>query len=329
VIARRSAIAAIGLALAGAAPFALAQQQPRTWRIAYLGASNPETAAAVLDVFRSSLRTLGYVEGRNVILEYGYANNDLTRLPQLAEDLARLKPDVMLVHSTPASVAAKRASGTIPLVMVGVADPVGVGLVPSLARPGGNLTGVTNLIAELGGKRLELLREILPKVSQVAILLNPDDPNADAQVRYATIAARNIGVKLGPITAVRGAADLEAAFASVVKSGAGAAIRMVDPLLAPLRKQTAELAAKHRLPVVYPFREDVAVGGLVSYGANLPAQFGIAAALADKILRGAKPADLPIQQPTQFELAVNLKAAKALGITIPQTVLLRADQVIE
>jgi len=199
----------------------------------------------------------------------------------------------------------------------------------NLARPGGNITGITNIAAELAGKRLELLKEIMPRVSRIAVLLNPDDPVAAVQMRNAEGAARSLGIQLQPIVQVRSAEDLEGAIAASVKGGAGAAIRMVDPLNNSLRKRTVELAAKHRLPIMYPFREDAEAGGLISYGTNLPDQFRRAATFVDKILKGAKPDDLPVEQPTKFELVINMKTAKALGLTIPQPFLMRADKVIE
>ena len=213
--------------------------------------------------------------------------------------------------------------------MYRVADPVGNGLVPSLARPSGNITGITHIVAELTGKRLELLKEIVPSASRIAVLVNSDDPNATVQIQNAEAAARTLGVKLQPVLTVRGAGDLKRAFEAISRSGAAAALRMVDPTGGSLRARTVELAARHRLPVMFVFREDVEAGGLVAYGASLPVQYRQAATFVHKILRGARPGDLPIEQATNFELVLNLKTAKALGLTIPPSLLLRADQVIE
>jgi putative ABC transport system substrate-binding protein len=209
-----------------------------------------------------------------------------------------------------------------------VGDPVGVGLVSNLARPGGNLTGITNIAAELTGKRLELLKELVPSASRIAVLVNPDAPIAAIQIRNAEAAARTLGMQLQPLT-VRDIRTLEASFEAAVRSRASAALRMVDFTANTLRVETAKLAIKHRLPVMYAFREDVDVGGLVAYGPSVPAQYEQAATFVHKILQGARPADLPVEQPTKFELVVNLKTAKTLGLTIPQSLLLRADQIIE
>jgi putative ABC transport system substrate-binding protein len=213
--------------------------------------------------------------------------------------------------------------------MVLVADPVGAGIVPSLAHPGGNITGITNIQAELAAKRLEILKEIVPIAKRIAVIVNPDNPNAPPQMRSAEVAARKLGIVLGPVLEMRTPDDLEKAFEGAVRARADGAIRMIDALVFMLRKETASLAAKYRLPVIYPSREDVEAGGLVAYGTNIPAQYRQAAGFVDKILRGAKPADLPVEQPTKFDLVINLKTAKALGLTIPPSLLQRADQVVE
>jgi len=306
-----------------------AQAQARVYRVGVLSAGNREASRHLFGAFEAGMRDLKYVAGQNLTLEYRFAEGKFELLPSLAAELVRLKPDALLVHSTPGNLAAKKATTEIPIVMVAVADPVGVGLVASLARPGGNITGITNITAELAGKRVELLKEILPGASRFAVIVNPNDPNAQLQIRSAEGAARALGVQLHPVLEVRSVEDLESAFSAAVKSRAGAAIRMVDPLVASTRKRTVELTIKHRLPVVYAFREDAEAGGLIAYGTNLHDQFRGAAIFVDKILKGAKPADLPVEQPTRFELVINLKTAKALGITIPRTVLLRADRVIE
>jgi len=275
------------------------------------------------------MHELGYVEGRNLVLDTRFADGHFERLPSLVQELIRANPDVLLVAATPAGLAAKAATATIPIVFVAVADPVGDGLVTNLARPESNITGVTHIVAELTGKRLELLKEIVPTASRIAIFVNPDDPNAPRQIRNAEAAARTLKVQLHAVLNVRGPGDLERAFDAAVQSRAAAVLRMVDPTVGPLRVETAALAVRQRLPVMYAFREDVEAGGLVAYGASLSAQFRQVAPFVHKILRGAKPGDLPIEQPTKFELVINMKTAKALGLTIPASLLLRADQVIE
>jgi putative ABC transport system substrate-binding protein len=275
------------------------------------------------------MRALGYIEGQNWVLDERYAGANMERLASLAQTLIQRKPDVLLVSTTPGNVAAKAATSTIPIVMVLVADPVGAGIVPSLAHPGGNITGITNIQAELAAKRLEILKEIVPIAKRIAVIVNPDNPNAPPQMRSAEVAARKLGIVLGPVLEMRTPDDLEKAFEGAVRARADGAIRMIDALVFMLRKETASLAAKYRLPVIYPSREDVEAGGLVAYGTNIPAQYRQAAGFVDKILRGAKPADLPVEQASTFDLAINLKTAKALGLTIPPSLLQRADQVIE
>lgn len=213
--------------------------------------------------------------------------------------------------------------------MVGVADPIGAGLIANLAQPGGNITGITNVIAELTGKRLEILKELVPTASKIAVIANPNDPNMPLQMRNAEPAARSLHVQLGPILAVRNADDLPGAFEDAKRAHADAALRMVDPLVGALRQQTVALAAQYRLPIIYPFRESAEVGGLASYGTNLGNQYRQAATFVHKILNGVKPADLPVEQPTKFEFVINLKTAKSLGLNIPPSLLATADKVIE
>jgi putative ABC transport system substrate-binding protein len=313
-----------------AAPLAAgAQQGEKVYRLGYLGGQSESVDGPFLDAFRRGMQRLGYVEGRNLAIVARFASGELDRFRALARELVGLNPDAMLVGTVVGSRAAKAATVTIPIIFVQVGDPVGVGLVPSLARPGGNLTGITNIAAELTGKRLELLKEIVPSASRIAILANPDAPIVALQIRNAEAAARTLGVQLEPLLPVRDARTLAAAFQAAVRSGASAALRMVDFVAGTLRAETAKLAIKHRLPVMYAFREDVDVGGLVAYGSSVPGQYEQAATLVHKVLRGARPADLPIEQPTKFDLVVNLKTAKALGLTIPPSLLARADQVIE
>ena len=316
----------------GALPFSAfvhAQTQVKVHRIGILSGGEPKATRPQFEAFETGLRELKYVDGKNVILDYRFAEGKFERLPVLAAELVRNKPSVLLAHTTPGGMAAKKATTEIPIVMVGVADPVGVGLVSGLARPGGNITGITNITAELAGKQLELLKEIVPRISQIAVFVNPDDPIAPIPMKNAEHAARALGIRVHPVIAVRSVDDVERAFATALKGGAGAAIRMVDPMSSATRQRSAELTLKHRLPVIYAFRQDVEAGSLIAYGTNLPDQFRRAATYVDKILKGTKPADLPVEQPTTFELAINMKTAKALGITFPQTILVRAERVIE
>jgi putative ABC transport system substrate-binding protein len=329
MLANARLVGAVVLLLLAAPVAAYAQPREKTYRVAYLAAAPRSGNQALLARFQQGMRELGYVEGRNLVLEPRFADGKFDRLPALAQELLQLNPDVMFVSTTPGSLAAKAATPTIPIVFVAVADPVGAGLVPNLARPGGNITGITHIVAELTGKRLEILKEIVPSASRIAVLVNPDDPNATAQMQNAEAAARPLGVRLDPVLSLRGASDLERAFQAISRSGAAAALRMVDPTGGPLRARTMELAVKHRLPMMFVFREDVEAGGLVAYGASLAAQYQQAATFVHKILRGTRPGDLPVEQATKFELVLNLKTAKKLGLTIPPSLLLRADQVIE
>ena len=306
-----------------------AQPTGKVYRVGHLSGSGEVASKSFIDAFREGMRALGYVEGQNWVLDERYAEGKVELLPSLAQELIHRNPDVLLVSTTPGNLAAKAATSTIPIVMVLVADPVGAGIVPSLARPGGNITGITNIVAELAGKRLELLKEIVPTASRIAVLVNPNSQNAPLQMRSAEAAARKLGVELRPVLEVRSAGDLEKAFEVAVRARAAAAIRMIDPLVFILRRETAALAAKHRLPVIYPTREDVEAGGLIAYGTNVPEQYRQAATFVHKILRGAKPADLPVEQPTKFELVINLKTARALSLTIPPSLLFRADKLIE
>ena len=324
---RRTVLAACGSLLV--APQLMAQTSGRTYRIAHLSGSGVVASRRFLDAFRNGMRALGYAEPGDYVLEERYAEGKTDRLTALAQELVERRPDVMLVSTTPASLAAKAVSSNLPMVMVLVADPVGAGIVQSLARPGGNITGITNIVAELAGKRLELLKEMVPTARRVAVFINPDSQNAPLQLHNAQAAAVRLGIDLAPVLEIRKAADLGLAFEAAVRGRAGAAIRMIDPLVFMLREQTAALSIKHHLPVIFPSREDVEAGGLVAYGTNVPEQYRQAAGLVVKILKGAKPADLPVEQPTRFELVINSKTAKALGLTIPQSVLLRADEVIQ
>ena len=306
-----------------------AQVVPTMLRIAHLSGSGEVASRPFVEAFREGMREPGLLEGKNYVLLQRYSEGKVERLAALVQELIAQKPDVLLTSTTPAGLAAKAATRSVPIVAVLIADPVGVGLVQSLARPGGNITGITNIVAELTGKRLELLKEMIPAAKRIAVLVNPESQNASLQLRIAEAAARSLRIDLQPILEARQAADLERAFQAAAQAHVAAAIRMIDPLVFMLRDQTAALAIKYRVPVIYPSREDVLAGGLTSYGTDLPAQYRQAAGLVHKILQGAKPSDLPVEQPTKFEWVVNLKTAKALGLTIPQAVLLRADEVIQ
>ena len=316
-------------ALLAATRDAASQPVAKLHRVAHLSGSGESASRPFVDAFKAGMGALGYVESRHYVVEQRYAEGKVDRLPALAQELLQLSPDVLLVSTTPASLAAKAATSTVPIVVVLVADPVGAGIVQSLARPGGNITGITNIVAELAGKRLELLKDLVPAASRIAVLTNPDSQNAPLQLRSAAAAAGKLGIRLSPVLEVRSAADLPRAFQAAAGARVDGVIRMIDPLIFMLREQTAALAQRYRLPVIYRSREDVQAGGLISYGANVPEQYRQAAQLVGGILRGVKPADMPVEQPTTFELVINLKTARALGLTIPRSLLLRVDEVIE
>jgi putative ABC transport system substrate-binding protein len=326
---RRAFIGTLAGGLLAAPLVAEAQQAEKVYRIGYLGGQSESVDEPFLAAFRQGMQRLGYADGRNLVLVTRFAKGQFDRFPPLAHELVRLNPDVLFVGTVVGTRAAKAATATVPIVFVQVGDPVGVGLITSLARPGGNITGITNIAAELSGKRLELLKEIVPSASRIAILVDPDAPIAAIQIRNAETAAKALGLQLKPVLTVRDVRTLEASLEAAVRSGASAALRMVDFAANTLRVETAKLAMKYRLPVMYAFREDVDVGGLVAYGPSVPGQYQQAAAFVHKILQGAKAGDLPVEQPTTFELVINLKTAKALGLTIPQSFLQRADHVIE
>jgi len=281
----------------------------------------------LLGALQQGLGKLGYTEGQNIAVQSRWAEGRQEQLADFAAELVRLKVNVIVTSGTPASLAAKRATTTIPIVMVGVGDPVGSGLVASLARPGGNITGLTLLATKLGGKRLELLREVVPRLRRVAVFWNPANLSVALLLRETEVGARALGVQLLSLE-VRGPEDFEAAFAAAIRGRADALIALEDPLTVVHRGRIIDFATKNRLPATCGLKEFAQAGGLMSYGASLPDLYRRAATYVDKILKGAKPADLPVEQPTKFELVINLKTAKALGLTIPQSILLRADQVI-
>jgi putative tryptophan/tyrosine transport system substrate-binding protein len=280
------------------------------------------------DVMTEALRGLGWVEGENVVFERRYAENQLERLPELAADLVRLKVDVIVAGGTLAPLAAKRATSTIPIVMASCGDPLGTGLVASLARPGGNVTGMSLMVPEVAGKRLELLRDILPGLARVAVLWDSANPYTTIGFKETQSASGTVGVEVKSLE-VRSPGDFDRAFEAARQQHPDALVTVDDPLTITYLKRIVDFAAGQRLPSIHEAREFAAAGGLISYGANIPDVIRRAAGYVDKILKGAKPADLPVQQPTKFELVINLKTAKALGITIPPLLLARADEVIE
>jgi putative tryptophan/tyrosine transport system substrate-binding protein len=313
-----------------AAPIAAgAQPTGKVPRIGWLGGPTRETAQPFVQPFLQGLKDLGWVEGQNIVIEWRFGGGRAERLPDLAAELVRLRVDLIVTPSTPTALAAKNATKTIPIVTVSVGDPVELGLVASLARPGGNITGLTGTVSqEIAGKQLELLKETVPKVSRMAVLWNPTTRGNALALREAEIAARGLGVELQVLEA-RGLNDFESAFAAMSRKRAGALLVLGDVMFTTHRRRLADLAAKSHLPAMYGTRQFVDDGGLVSYGANILDNFRRAAVYVDKILKGAKPSDLPIERATKFELVLNLKTAKALGLTIPPALLLRVDQAID
>jgi putative ABC transport system substrate-binding protein len=327
---RREFIGALAGGLLAAPLAAEAQQAAKIARVGWLSlnlAANPHLPEA----FRQGLRDLGYVEGRTVVIEYRSAEGKRERLPALAAELVALKVDVILATGTLVALAAKQATRTLPIVFGNVGDPVTSGLVSSLARPGGNVTGLSVLAAELVGKCLEQLTQAVPGVRRVAALWQPgaiDEGAEKAVLKAADVAGRALGVRL-QVVEVQGPADFDRAFSDMTRARAGALTVLAGPMFFNERRRLVDLAAKHRLPAVYPWREFVDAGGLMAYGANFADLYRRAATYVDKILKGAKPGDLPVEQPTKFELVINLKTAKALGLTIPQSLLQRADEIIQ
>jgi len=309
-------------------PFtARAQQTSKLSLIGYLGTSSPSLEEHVLDAFRQKLRELGHVEGKNIAIEYRWAEGRDDRLPALADELVRMKPDVIVTTGTPGTIAAKRATSTIPIVFASIGDPVSAGLVASFARPEGNATGFTFTGPELEGKRLQILKDLVPGLSRVIALWNPLSMGGEFY-RQTQVAATALNVMLQSVEASR-IDDLEQAFATIGRARAHALIVLADSFLLSNRKQIVEFAASRRLPAMYPYREYVDAGGLSSYAPSKIDRLRRTAVYVDKILRGAKPTDLPVEAPTNFELVVNGKTARELGLSVPAMLLARADEVIE
>ena len=305
-----------------------AQQSKKIAQIGFLSSRSVEVERSWLAAFQQGLGALGYWEAKNIVIEQRYAEARYERIPELLAELIRLKVDVLVALGDPAVHAAKKASSTIPIVMVTSPDPVGTGLVASLARPGGSVTGLSDFHADLMPKRLEFLKEIVPSVSRVAVLWNPASPSHPRQLKDLQAAAPAYRVTLLPL-GINGPDEIEHAFAAIGKERPGGLLVIGDPVLVTHRKRIAELALKNRLPAIATLLQFAEAGFLITYGANFADLYRRAATYVDKILKGAKPADLPVERPVKFDLVINLKTAKALGVTVPRSLLLRADQVIE
>jgi putative ABC transport system substrate-binding protein len=304
-----------------------AQQAPKISRIGFLGATSLSVESARIEAFRQGLRELGYVEGKNVVIEWRWAEGKFDRLPDLATDLVRLDVDVIVTGGSTSSGAAKRATTTIPIVMAQVNDPVGSGVVASLAHPGGNITGLSTLVPEVSGKRLEMLKEVISKLSRVAVFGDSTAPGNAQSLTETELAAKAFKIQL-QYRDILAPKQIDIAFREAAKERADAVLVLAAPVLISQRKHITELAGKHRLAAIYPQKEDVEDGGLMSYGVSIVELYRRAATYVDKILKGAKPGDLPAEQPTKFEFIINVKAAKQIGLTIPPNVLARADRVI-
>jgi putative tryptophan/tyrosine transport system substrate-binding protein len=326
---RREFIAFLGGAAAACPLSARAQQSGgRVYRIGILGATSLPVAQGLVDAFRDGLRERGYVEGQNLAIDYRAPAVSSEQGPDLAVELVRGGADVILAWTTPSLIAARRATSTVPIVIVGVADPVGLGLVASLARPGGNVTGITNFASDLSGKMIELLTEIAPGLRRLGVVRNPDNPGVTVQLRQTEAAAHALRLEFQVVDA-RVPAEFEAAFAQLRAAGAQGVVLLADSSLIEHASKIAALAQQARLPTAFQRRENVDAGGLLSYGPSLRNAFRQAAGHVDRILKGAKPADIPVEQPTKLELIINLKTAKALGLDVPWFLQQRADEVIE
>ena len=328
MVTRRRVVVALGISAIAEPLVLFAQQQlTKVYRIGFLGSGSASGYANEADALRAGLRDLGYEDGRNVVIEFRWVDGKYDRLPDLAAELVRRKVDVIVTQGTPSALAAKRATTTIPIVMAVVADAISSGLVPSLARPGGNITGSSFLVLELSSKRIELLKETMPRIKRVAVLVNSDNPVLVPifQAMETVASALKIGLQQFK---VRDPNEIEGAFAAMTKSRADAVVILNDGMFITNTKRIADLAAKQRLPSI-GFDAFAEAGGLMSYGANLPELFRRAAYFLDRIFKGAKPADLPVEQPTKFELAINMKTAKALGLKIPNSIMVQATKIIE
>jgi putative ABC transport system substrate-binding protein len=304
-----------------------AQQPKKVPRIAYLGGGSAELEKVWLDAFLQGLRELGYFEGKNIVVERRFAAGRYDELPELAAELVGLKVDVILAASTPVAHSAKKATSAIPVVMV-VADPIGTGLVSSLAKPGGNLTGLSDFHGDLITKRLEILKEVVPSATRIAVLSNPGNPSCSLQTKELAAVAPALGLTLFAVEA-KGLDDIAPGFTTMKKHRASAVLVCGDRLFSTYRRPIFDLSTENRFPAIYSTKEYAEAGGLMSYGANFPDLYRRAATYVDKILKGTKPADLPVEQPTKFEFVINLKAAKQIGLTIPPNVLARADKVLK
>ena len=326
---RRDFITLVGGAAVGWPLSARAQQTGKVSRIGYLGVSSASLERRDLDAFRQTLRDLGHVEGENITIEYRWAEGDDSRLPSLAVELVQLKVDVIVTEGTPGTLAAKQATNTIPIVFASSGNPVETGLVASYARPGGNVTGFTISGAQVETKRLQILKDVVPGLSRLAVIWNSANPGVVIFYQQTQAAAAALGVTLQPKVEVRSADDFERAFSTIGAARPNALIVVADRFLLAHRKEIVAFAAASRLPGMYPYKEFVSAGGLLSYSPNDIDQFRRTAIYVDKILRGAKPADLPVQDPTNYELVINLNAAKALGLEVPFHIQQLADEVIE
>jgi putative ABC transport system substrate-binding protein len=319
---------AVTLALLVASVIAGAQQAGKIYRVGFLGNSTPALEAHLVTGFRNGLRDLGYEEGRNVAIEYRWADGKYDRFPALINELVASRVDVLVTAGTPATLAVKKANTTIPLVMVAAADPVGDGIVASLARPGGNITGVSSIALDLDGKRLELLHELVPHAVAIGVIWNPSNASHPAVLDRVRVSAQALRMKIHLLPA-RTSEELADAFSAIARERLDAVVVLADRLILHHRARMMNLALQYRLPGMYVYQELVEAGGLVSFGPNYVDIHRRAAAYVDKIFQGAKPGDLPVEQPTTFELAINLRTAKALGVTVPPSVLLRANRLIE
>lgn len=326
MICRRTYIGALAGGLLAAPVITFAQQSARFARIGFLGSSTPPPELLV--AIRIGLRERGYVEGTNLALDVRWADGSFDALPALANELARSRVDLILAWATPATLAAMRATTSIPIVFFGVSDPIGSGMIASLARPGGNVTGVTNIAKDLTARQVQMLAQIVPGRRRVAILGNPTNASSHAQQAEAQAAARALNME-ALIVSVREPDRIASALADAAGQGADGLVVLPDPTFLSRRREIADMALERRLPSIYARREAVQAGGLVAYGASLSDQIGRATAYADRILKGAQPAELPVEQPTKLELVINMKTAKVLGLTIPQSLLVQADEVIQ